>query len=539
MTALGSLLAARASDDRPALLFGDQQWTWAELVSEGRRRAALFERVRDPDRPPHIGVLLDNVPDYIFWLTAAAISGSVVVGINSTYRGEQLGQLIEHTDCQLLVTSSGLRDLLNGATTSITDDHVLVVDSAEFQQALAEMSPEDFDIVEPSDEDLFMLIFTSGSTGLPKAVRCTQGRIGRTGAHVAGIAELTPDDVVYAPLPLFHAASMFTGWASAVNAGIPIAIRERFSATGTVPDIKRFGATFITYTGKVLNYILAVPESEEEADLPLRLAIGNEASEHDIREFARRFDCHVRDSYGSTEGVIIVRRDPSMPKGALGIANDTVKVLDPDTGKECPAAVFDDEGRVLNLDEAVGELVETEPTSGFEGYYKNEEATAERFRDGAYWSGDLAYRDTDGWLFFAGRSNDWLRVDGENFSAGPVEAILSRHPAVRSVAVYAVPDDPVGDRVMAAIEVRPGMEIDPDSFDQFLEEQPDLGPKWVPAFVRLEAELPKLSSMKVNKKALRADAWRAGDVFWRPGRKESLRALTAEDRMSLDPLLPR
>ena len=114
-------------------------------------------------------------------------------------------------------------------------------------------------------------------------MRCTQGRIGRTGAHVAGIAELTADDVVYAPLPFFHAASLFTGWASAVHAGIPISTRKRFSASGTVPDIRAFGATFLTYTGKVLNYILSVPEAPDDATVPLRLAIGNEASEHDIK----------------------------------------------------------------------------------------------------------------------------------------------------------------------------------------------------------------------------------------------------------------
>ena len=71
----------------------------------------------------------------------------------------------------------------------------------------------------------------------------------------------------------------------------------------------------LTYTGKVLNYILATPEQPDDADNPLRLAIGNEASDRDIREFSRRFGCNVRDSYGSTEGIIIIRRDPSMPDG--------------------------------------------------------------------------------------------------------------------------------------------------------------------------------------------------------------------------------
>ncbi|MCB1018158.1 MAG: AMP-binding protein, partial [Acidimicrobiales bacterium] len=396
MTAFGRLLADRADDDGVALLHGDRSWTYRELVAEGRRRAALFADRCDPDRPPHVGVLLDNVPDYLFWLVAGALSGGVVVGINSTYRGEPLAQLIDHTDCQVLVTSSDLSVLLDAAPHDVPAERLLVVDEPAYADALAAVGPGTPTGPVPDDDDLYLLIFTSGSTGLPKAVRCTQGRIGRTGAHVAGIAAHTVDDVVYAPLPFFHAASLFTGWAGAVHAGIPIATRTRFSASGTVPDLRRFGATLLTYTGKVLNYVLAVPEAPGDAALPLRLAIGNEASEADIREFARRFDCQVRDSYGSTEGVIIIRRDASMPAGALGAAADTVQVLDPGTGAECPPAVFDGDGRVTNLDEAVGEIVETEPTSGFEGYYRNEAATEERFRDGAYWSGDLAYRDADG-----------------------------------------------------------------------------------------------------------------------------------------------
>jgi fatty-acyl-CoA synthase len=536
---LGAKLLDLRNSDRVALLYEDRQWTYHELVQEGCLRASWFNQLGTSMSPPHVGVLLNNVPDYIFWLAAGALSNVVIVGINSTYRGTQLAQLIDHTDCQLLVTSSDLLGLLDDVPHGVDSQRILVVDRDEDCARLLAAEPiRTEDLALPAESDLFLLIFTSGSTGLPKAVQCSHGRIGRTGAHVASIASLLERDVVYSPLPFFHAASLFTGWAGAVQAGIPISTRRRFSARGTIPDVRHFKATVITYTGKVLNYILSVPEELDDGEVPLRLAIGNEASEQDIREFARRYRCDVRDSYGSTEGVIVIRRNPRMPFGALGEAADTVQVLDPETGEECPAATFDDSGRAVNLDKAVGEIVETSPASGFEGYYRNPEATRERFRNGAYWSGDLAYRDAEGWLYFAGRSNDRLRVDGENFSAGPIESILSRHPDVRSVAVYAVPDDLAGDRVMAALEWRDGAAFDPNAFDRFLRDQADLGPKWIPSFVRLEDELPKLSSMKVNKKLLRTEAWRADRVVWRPFKSDSLRDLTRDERERLDRLLP-
>lgn len=533
MTTAAELLRKRADDEAIAFCFEEEQWTYRELIEEAARRVALFDSLRDRDLPPHVGVLLDNVPDYLFWLAAAAVSGSVVVGINSTYRGEQLAQLVRHTECQLLVTSRTYLPLIEGVHTGVAPERIRLVDDASYQSDVAQQErrvPERA----VTEDDLFLLIFTSGSTGLPKAVRCTQGRFGRTGGHVATVAQLTENDAVYAPLPFFHSSSLFTGWASAIAAGVPLASRSRFSASRTLEDVRRYGATMLTYTGKVLNYVLATVEQPDDADNPLRLAIGNEASVKDIREFARRFGCTVRDSYGSTEGIIIIRRDSSMPDGALGAADPSVKVLDAATARECPPVEFGPDGRPTNLVQAIGEIVETQPTSGFEGYYKNEDATSDRFRRGAYWSGDLAYRDKDGWFYFAGRSNEWLRVDGENFAAAPVEAIVARYPGLRSVAVYAVPDDPVGDRVMAAIELEVGATFAPDSFDDFLDAQPDLGTKWRPAFVRVMSELPKLASMKIDKQRLRREAWRVDGVFWRPSRNEPLREVDESARRRLD-----
>jgi fatty-acyl-CoA synthase len=538
-TTVNQVLLSREEDDRPALLFDDRSWSYRQMVGEGRRRAAICRRVVDPGQAPHIGVLLENVPEYFFWLTAAALSGAVVVGINSTYRGSQLEQLISHTDCGMVVTSTDMRHLIDGLDLGTASQDLIDVDSPEYRERLDIEPFRERPAIAP--DDLFLLIFTSGSTGLPKAVRCTQGRFARTGDHVAGVIPLTADDVVYSPLPFFHTSSLFTGWSSALSAGVPIATRRRFSASQTLSDLRRYDATVLTYTGKVLNYILAVPEGPDDADNKLKMAMGNEASQRDIVEFARRFDCRVSDAYGSTEGIIIIRRDPSMPAGALGKpAGDllTVKVLDPDTGQECPPAEFDEGGKVINLEAAVGEIVETKPTSSFEGYYKNQTATTARFRDGCYWSGDLAYRDRDGWFYFAGRSNEWLRVDGENFAAAPVEAIIGRHPAVRAVAVYAVPDDPVGDRVMASIEVVGGQSLEASEFDAFLGTQPDLGPKWGPSFVRFVSELPKLASMKIDRQRLRRDAWELEDVWWRPGRGSPLVHLQESDRERLRHLLP-
>src|SRR5262249_50811047 len=117
------------------------------------------------------------------------------------------------------------------------------------------------------------------------------------------------------------------------------------------------------------------------------------------------------------------------------------------------------------------------------------------------------------------------------------EAIVMRHPSARSTAVYAVPDDPVGDRVMVAIEVADLDAFDVDAFDDFLSQQPDLGPKWIPSFVRPTDELPKLASMKLDKTRLRAGAGQPPAPSGRPTGGGVLRPPPAAARGSLPPLL--
>jgi fatty-acyl-CoA synthase len=132
----------------------------------------------------------------------------------------------------------------------------------------------------------------------------------------------------------------------------------------------------------------------------------------------------------------------------------------------------------------------------------------------------LAYRDADGWIYLAGRTTDWMRVDGENLAAAPVERILERLPQVSQVAVYAVPDEQVGDQVMAALVIRHGMCLQPTDFEEFLAAKPDLSPKAWPRYVRINDDLPATATNKILKRELIAAGVSAqGGVLWaRPAR---------------------
>ena len=172
--------------------------------------------------------------------------------------------------------------------------------------------------------------------------------------------------------------------------------------------------------------------------------------------------------------------------------------------------------------------------SAFEGYYKNPEADAERTRNGWYWTGDLAYRDEAGFFWFAGRSGDWIRVDSENFTPAPIERILGRMPGIAGAVVYAVPDTRTADQVMATIELEAGVSFEPVAFAAFLADQRDLGPKWVPRYVRITPHIPLTGTNKVDKKPLKAQRWDTTDpIWWRPERAETYRPFTPDDVAAL------
>jgi fatty-acyl-CoA synthase len=526
---IAELVRARAGDGNTAILFEDSSWSYAEYVAACAERAALLGEMRRPG-PFHVGVLLDNVPEFAMWLGAAAVSGAVVVGINPTRRGTELARDITHTDCQVIVTEERHAPLLDGLDTDVERDRVLVVESAAYGNALDRLRDAVLPDVEVAESDLYLLLFTSGTSGAPKACLCSQGRLARIGVTLSSMVELGPGDVCYLAMPMFHSNALMAGWVGALAGGAAIALRRKFSASGFLPDVRKFGVTYFNYVGKPLSYILATPERPDDADNPLRLVFGNEAADLDIERFSRRFGVPVIDSYGSTEGGAHVSRSPDMPPGALGRGGEGVTVLDPATGAETPPARFDADGRLLNSDEAIGELVNRLGATGFEGYWKNDEANAARVHDGIYWTGDLAYRDEQDFIYFAGRDYDWLRVDGENFAAAPVERILARHRDVVLAAVYAVPDPDVGDRVMAALQLRPGASFDPAGFADFLRAQTDLGTKWTPRFVRIAEELPVTETSKVRKRVLRRERWETDDpVWWQPEKGEPYQPMSAGD----------
>lgn len=508
-------LAAGEHADRVGLLHDERVQTWREHLDEAATEAAAVVGLADPERPLHVGVLLGNTPEMLRAMAAAALGGYVLCGINTTRRGEALLADVRRSDCQLLVVNAEHRALLDGL--DLAGVRVLDTGSEEWAGLLAASATSAAELVphrEVGAMDTFMMIFTSGTSGEPKAVQVAHLMVLFSGLNLVERFAVTADDVCYLSMPLFHSNAVVAGWAVAIGAGAAM-VPARFSASGFLADVRRYGATYMNYVGKPLAYVLATPEQPDDADNTLRQAFGNEASDRDIREFSRRFGCQVMDGFGSTELAVIVTRTEGTPLGSIGKGLDGVAIYNSETVTECPIAEFDESGALVNADAAIGELVNTQGAGYFQGYYNDAAANDERMRHGMYWSGDLAYQDADGWIYLAGRTADWMRVDGENLAAAPIERVLARLSVVSQVAVYAVPDGNVGDQVMAAIVLVDDGELTPDDLETFLADQADLSTKAWPRFVRIAPSLPSTATNKVIKRELAAQGPTAGNgVLW-------------------------
>jgi acyl-CoA synthetase (AMP-forming)/AMP-acid ligase II len=527
------LVASRVDDDRVGLVFEDRRWTWGEVVEESLARASLFRASGLAGK--HIGILLDNVPEYVFLLCAAALTNSVIVGVNDTRRGESLAADLRHTDCAVILTDSSKVGLVTGVDVGTP---IRLVDERDWIDSLQLHHGGRVPDERPAADALFLLVFTSGSTSAPKAVRVSQGRAIRMMAGAAGI--YTDADVLYCAMPMFHLNALMGSLFPGLSSGSRVVLKRRFSASTFLSDIREHSCTSFNYVGRALSYILAQPPTAHDAENALVFCMGAEASLRDRKEFRRRFGCFVVEGYTSSEGGVSINPFAGMPEEALGRPPDgmDVAIVDPDSGRECAAAVFGPSRELLNPTDAIGEIVRRDSEVVFEGYYANDDADAVRTRNGWFWSGDLGYRDDEGTFYFAGRGDDWLRVDGENFAAAPVEAILGRHPDVVAAVVFAVPDPRTGDQVMAAVELRADAVFDPGAFADFLRAQTDLGTKWAPTYVRVVDSIQITATGKLDRKALRADRWRTTDpVWWRLGRALAYVPLTSDDVKAIEDAL--
>jgi len=578
---LGAQLDARAAHPevgrRVVLVDGDHQWTYRDLRAESVRLGHfLLARLGpiDEAHAGHVAMMLENRLELMSLLGGCAYGGTTLFGVNTGLRGEVLAGVLNQSKARVLVVDQSLQEhvlRVRDELEHVSPENILVVRSggageligSELGEAAAhELGAADPDRpapeVEVEAERPLMVIYTSGTTGLPKGILNSHAKLLIIGMAVASNMQLTAEDRGYACMPLFHSNAMFLGFMPAFWVGGSMAMRDHFSASGFVPDVLRYGATFWNYVGEPVHYVLGALEKQygsseriraevtENPENRLRYALGNGAAAPDLERFCDWLGLEdMFELYGSTEAAISTFRKKGDPRGSVGeITDDKVKILN-ERDEECPPAELDADGKITNYGEAVGEICRVaDDTALFQGYFQNEKANTDKYRGGVYHSGDLGHvveREGTRFLFFDGRTDDWIRKDGENFSALQVARLIQEHPDVVLAAAYGVPCAISDELVMVALKLRPNASFDPEEFFGFCENSITGGAmdrKWFPDFVRLVDEFEYTRTEKIlvrNLKKVHFDLNRLGGapVFFRQRGDDRYRVFGSEEYAAL------
>jgi fatty-acyl-CoA synthase len=557
--------------DSPFLLHGDRTWTFRQWRDESVRTAHLLLRRLGPiddARPGHVAMLLENHLELLALYGACGIAGLTLFGVNTGLRGETLAGVLDQSRARVLVIDERFLpelERVQGRLKHVAPENVLVRRDApgganDLLAALAsEVAAPGTSLPAPdvqvTPERNLMVIYTSGTTGLPKGINNNHFKLLATGLGVSRNLELDRTATGYACMPLFHSNAIFLGFSPAFWVCGRMAMRERFSASSFVPDVLRHGVTYWNYVGEPVHYILAAIEKEyggDEARIlaevarnprnALRYAVGNGAAPPDIDRFIRWLGLEdMLELYGSTEAAISTFRRKGDPRGSVGEVTDPNVTILSERGEACPPARLDADGKILNYAEAVGEICRVATDTGlFQGYFDNPEANSSKYRGGVYHSGDLGHvleRDGKRYLYFDGRTDDWIRKDGENFSAAQVARLLGEHPDVALVAAYGVPCAVSDELVMAALKLRPGARFDPRDFFDYCERQVSAGGmdrKWFPDYVRLVDDFEFTQTQKILVRHLKKDHFHRGrlpeaPIYWRRRGDTAFRPFSEED----------
>ncbi|GIW45052.1 MAG: long-chain-acyl-CoA synthetase [Candidatus Binatia bacterium] len=524
---LGVLAQEQAArfGDRPFLLFErePEAVTFGQYNAQVNRWAWVFRQAGISAREP-VAILMENSPAFLFAEGAVAKRGAIGALLNTHLRGEPLAHVLRisgarhvFVDEACLPALVDLPEAVQYTIWSLGDRAHLPPHVEPLEQALAAADSADPPLPDVRGKHVFLYIYTSGTTGLPKAAIVRHARFMMGGLGLSALLGIGQDDVMYAPLPLYHGESNFVGFAVALRAGAGFASRRRFSASGFLDDVRRHGATAFVYVGELCRYLLRQPPRPDDRNHRLRLAVGAGLRPDIWEAFQKRFGiARIVEMYGATEGNIALINLRGRV-GAVGRAHPfqhhryKLARYDVERGELLRGADgFLVECKVGEPGELLGRISSRGPMP-YDGYTDREASerkvvrNAFRHGDAYFRSGDLLRRDEDFYYYFVDRIGDTFRWKGENVATQEVASILNRAPGVSETNVYgvAVPGHE-GRAGMAAVVLQPGASFDGKVFYATAEQLPGYAR---PVFVRIVPEMDVTGTLKQRKVELQRQGY--------------------------------
>ncbi|MFK0284676.1 long-chain fatty acid--CoA ligase [Streptomyces sp. NPDC090499] len=475
--------------DRPALRLGDTVVSCRALDRDSARTAGLLRDrgVRPGDR---VALMLPNVPEFAVVYYGVLRAGGVVVPMNPLLKSREIRYYLGDSGARTLFAWHDFADeAITGARQA--DAEAVVVGPGALDELLEGVRPR-AGLTDRQDDDTAVILYTSGTTGRPKGAELTHANLDRNCAVAAGgLFRLTPDDVIFGGLPLFHAFGQTCTLNAAVASGACLTLLPRFDAAQALEILDAHGVTVFAGVPTVYSRLVRQPGKEgyDTSRLRVCLAGGAELPLQVLYDFQAAFGCVVLEGYGlsETSPVVSVNTEQAGPRpGSVGTPIPGVRVRVVDNGREVPRG-------------ETGEIA-VRGHNVMKGYWQRPEETAATIRDGWLYTGDLGRVDRDGYLWIVGRKKDVIIRGGYNVYPREVEDVLYEHPAVADAAVVGIPDPDLGEEVGAAVVLRAGARATAEELRAYVKAQ--VAAYKYPRKVWIADALPKGPTGKIVKREI-------------------------------------
>ncbi len=495
--------SARSSPHHPVAVFDGGRLTYAELDAASDRVAANLAAagIGAGDR---VALQLPNIPQFLIAYFGILKAGAVVVPLNVLLRAPEIAYHLADSGALVLITWEGvLAEAAKGAEAAdigviFAVGHPAGAPGALPFERLLEGARLPFEMVLREPADTAVIVYTSGTTGRPKGAELTHIQLYMNADIPGRLFDVAPDDIVITVLPLFHVFGLSSILDICVRFGATMSLIPRFSAAAVLTAIERDRATIFEGVPTMFADLLSCPGLDRYDLSSLRVAISGGASipAPVLDAFEERLGLAILEGYGMTETASTTTFNPSAAE------RRAYSVGKPIWGTQ--TQVWGDDGRPLPPGpEHVGEIV-TRGMHVMKGYLNMPDATAEVLTDGWLHTGDLGYFDEDGFLFIASRKKELIIRGGYNVYPSEIENVLHAHPAVAEAAVVGVPDERLGEEVMAVVIVRAALELAEAELVAWCRER--LAAYKCPRVYQFRSALPKNALGKVLKDEL-AMSW--------------------------------
>ena len=432
----------------------DRRWSYAEFNAEVNRAANLLLSL-GVGKGDKVSLLMANSPEYVIAYFACWKIGAVAGPVNSHLKSEELAFVLDNSEAVAIITEQDFLKHVQPIRAGLQHLRQVIVTDAEAENTIhfstaAAAQPSELGEVAIEPEDDAIIIYTSGTTGKPKGVLLTHRNILANARQITDWLGFTEADRLLCVMPLFHVNGIIVTTVTPMFAAASMVVAPKFSASRHWQIISDYRVTSFGSVATMLamlsqTYPEGVPAELDISRLRFALCGSAPVPAEVMRQFEQRFGCLVIEGYGLSESTCRATFNPPNENRRPGSCGLPIG---------CELKILDDNDCELGAGE-VGEIV-LRGENLLKGYFKNSEATAKAFRSGWFHTGDVGYRDADGFLFIVDRKSDMIIRGGENIYPREIDEVLYQHPAVQDAATVGAPDKLYGEEVKAFVVLREG-----------------------------------------------------------------------------------